>query len=262
MADTLSQHQNNPPRLFRHTQTTLGTELRWIIDHLLPARCPLCFAPICSDNPSQLLCPTCTTQLHQSAPSCCPRCAEPYIATCTTPHLCSRCLHQPPAFVWLKAATLYDDNVANAVHQFKYQGKTTLAAALAQCMLQQLGPDILNFQPQLLMPVPLHSSRLRQRGYNQSLLLTRELARQLNLPISINALRRDRSTSSQTQLNAQQRLRNLRNAFSIKDKLSPQRILLIDDVVTTTATARACAKTLCAQGHSVAVVALGRASLT
>jgi len=184
------------------------------------------------------------------------------MAHSSTQHLCSRCLNDPPPFIWLKTASVYNDPVAKAVQKFKYQGKTSMAPALAQCILEQLGHDIREFNPQLLVPVPLHITRLRQRGYNQALLISRQLARNLQLPVCVKALQRTSATSSQTTLNAQQRLDNLRNAFAIGMRLPPQRILLVDDVVTTTATARTCSAILQQQGHLVAVVAMGRATLT
>lgn len=269
MASGIAQ-QRNTSHLLRRTCTALRAELGWVLDLLLPDQCPLCLAPLSSPETSSsadtkeplLLCPTCSASLTQHPPYCCPRCDEPYNSAHTTNHVCRRCLKDPPPFMWIKTATLFNDRAAQAMHRFKYQGETSLAAALAQCILLQLRQDIDDFNPQLLVPVPLHSSRLRQRGYNQSLLLTRALARQLNLPIDLYNLKRTRATSSQTLLSAIQRQHSLRSAFSMADSLEPQRILLVDDVVTTTATARACTAALRQQGHSVAVVALGRATLT
>jgi len=270
MSGTVSPQHNASSTLFQRIFSTLRAELRWIINSLMPVHCPLCMAELTPSTPAEttatarppLLCPTCRSNLRARAPACCPRCDEPYISASTTNHLCPRCIKDPPAFIWLKTATIFNETAAQAVHQFKYNGKTTLAAALTQCMLQQLEQEIRAFGPQLIVPVPLHITRLRQRGYNQSLLLARNLARQLNLPIANNILKRTRATNSQTQLSARQRHHNLRNAFTCAALPRAQRILLVDDVVTTTATARACARALQAQGHSVAVVALARATLT
>lgn len=270
MPGSIPQQNSITSNLLRHLQQIVTAELHWLLDQLAPRHCPLCLSPLKPSAPStelsapvaQLLCSDCNTKLRQSAAFCCPCCDEPYMTSSATNHICSRCLHEPAPFLWLKTATLYNDTVAQATQKFKYQGKVTLAAALAQFMLQQLSQDIRKFSPQILVPVPLHSTRLRHRGYNQSLLLTRVLARQLEVPIAVNVLKRIRATSSQTQLNAHQRWHNLRKAFEIGEHLAPQRILLVDDIVTTTATARACATVLRQQGHSVAVVALGRATLT
>jgi ComF family protein len=255
---------------------TLIAELKYLANLLMPAYCQICNAPLASkrpnDNsatPSTLappaptnICAKCAHQCQQKPLDACPLCGEPYNATSTNSHLCSRCIQQPPPFIWLKTAGIYNDTIANAIQQFKYHGKTTLATGLAQCMIAQLRADIVDFAPDIIVPVPLHITRLRERGFNQSLLLARHIGKQLTIPVSAMALQRIRPTSSQAQLNAHQRRFNLHGAFAVRQALAPQKILLVDDIVTTSATVRSCAKILYRQGHFVAVIAMGRASLT
>lgn len=151
--------------------------------------------------------------------------------------------------------------MAQAMNGFKYHGQTILAKPLAQCIVDQLGNDIKNYQPDIILPVPLHRQRLRERGYNQSLLLAQHVGKKFAIQVETQAISRRRSTQAHSLLSASQRHTNLNGAFAIKRTLKPQRILLIDDIVTTTSTARACATLLTKNGHTVAVVALGRASL-
>jgi ComF family protein len=124
----------------------------------------------------------------------------------------------------------------------KYRGKFALADALGRLM--QAFPEFP--QADLLMPVPIHPTRLREREFNQSLLLADRLNRTLRLPLSFDNLVRTRPTPPQTELSRSARLTNLRRAFSLRhpDDVKERRILLIDDVFTTGTTVNECAKTL------------------
>ena len=238
-------------------------ELLWLSYQLLPPHCPLCGKPLQpkSDGSIATLCDLCRNQCQSRAQAHCPRCDEPYQASSITSHQCSQCLKTPPPFEWIKTAGIYTEVMAQAMNQFKYHGRATLAKPLAQCILDQLGDEISAYRPDLIIPVPLHRERLRERGYNQSLLLARQLGKVLNVEVLAQGMVRSRPTSPQSLLNASKRHKNLHGAFKINHNLAPQRLILVDDIVTTTSTARACSTLLSQQGHTVAVVALGRASL-
>lgn len=238
-------------------------ELQWLSYQLLPPHCPLCNTPLQPqpDGTIASLCATCKSQCHVQPSECCPRCAEPYQASSSSRHQCSQCIKTPPSFEWIKTAGIYTEVMAQAMNQFKYHGRPTLAKPLGQCILDQLSTEIRAYQPDLIIPVPLHIKRLRERGYNQSLLLARQVGNALDIDVLAQGMIRTRPTSPQSLLNAKKRHKNLHGAFKIDHNLTPQRVLLIDDIVTTTSTARACSTLLCHHGHSVAVVALGRASL-
>lgn len=238
-------------------------ELLWLSYQLLPPHCPLCNEPLQTkpDGSIATLCPTCTDQCQHQALDCCPRCHEPYQAQSSTPHQCSQCLKTPPPFTWIKTAGIYTEVMAQAMNKFKYHGRPTLARPLAQCILDQLSDEITAYQPDIIIPVPLHRKRLRERGYNQSLLLARQVGKSLNIDVLPQGMIRTRPTSPQSLLNANKRQKNLHGAFEINYSLPSQRVILIDDIVTTTTTARACSALLSHHGHTVAVVALGRASL-
>jgi len=153
-----------------------------------------------------------------------------------------------------RAAALFRSPLREAIHQFKYEGLRALASILGEMLY-----DSWEAQPwpvELIVPVPLHPIRLRERGYNQSALLARELARHIRLPVAERALLRIHPTPPQVGLNAEQRAENVRNAFRCgDDSLRGKRVLLIDDVLTTGSTLRACAQALL-EGGAQAVWAL------
>ena len=152
----------------------------------------------------------------------------------------------------------YVPPLQEALCLFKYRGKITLAPTLARLMIDQLPP----LDPvDLIMPVPLHSERLREREFNQSLLLADLIGRHLHCPVSYTNLLRIVPSQPQTMLSRKDRLRNLRKAFSLRhpDRIAKKRILLIDDVYTTGTTVNECAKTLRKTGSGdVYVLTLAR----
>jgi len=161
----------------------------------------------------------------------------------------------------IRSATFFESGaLRNVIHKFKYEnlhilGKS-LASLLATCYtINQMKADI-------IVPVPLHKSRLKDRGYNQSAILARELARQLNLPVDEKTLIRHRKTQSQMSLNANDRQKNVAEAFSCrKNILTAKTVLLIDDVCTTGATLDACAAALKATGiTTIDALTIARAS--
>jgi ComF family protein len=147
----------------------------------------------------------------------------------------------------IHAAARLAGPLRKATHQFKYGGLRVLAPLLGQMLFDCWSSDPLPVQ--VIVPVPLHSSRLRERGYNQSALLAHELAKHTGLPVSENALVRLTPTPPQVGLNAVERARNVRGAFScINGELRGCQVLLVDDVLTTGATVRTCAEELLRAG--------------
>ena len=158
-------------------------------------------------------------------------------------HRCGDCRERTPRFDQAVAAGRYEGVMANAIQLFKYQGKTNLAGPLAGLLVQPL-----NRLPAVdgLVPVPLDSSRLRERLYNQSLLLCDVLHRKTAIEVIPDGLERIRATVPQTGLSLKERRRNVRRAFSVKRaaRIKGRRIMLIDDVLTTGATVNECARML------------------
>jgi ComF family protein len=177
---------------------------------------------------------------------------------------CAACVRRPPVFLRARAAALYLpaavglNALAAAVHALKYGRRRRVAAALGPLLAARYpyGPDA------LLVPVPLHVRRLRARGFNQALLLARALARRRGLHIAARALVRLRDTQTQPGLSAAERRRNLRGAFGVREPeaVAGRHVVLVDDVLTTGATADACAFSLRAAGAArVDVFTAGRA---
>jgi ComF family protein len=162
----------------------------------------------------------------------------------------------------LICAGAFQGPLRTAIHNFKYESDTPLASALALLLAQALvsGEKAgLDSEPPSVIPVPLHIDRKRQRGYNQSELLARELAKITGWPL-VRGLERVRNTRSQVGLTAEERRENMRDAFAWRGGAVPRRVLLVDDVCTTGATLSACADVLRANGaRGVYAAAVGRA---
>lgn len=228
-----------------------------LLDWLLPPCCPLCGTAL---KVSQGFCPTCQAGIQPLSAARCPHCALPYPTEEGSAHLCEACLRLPPAFQTTIAAGLYDGTLRQAIHRFKYDGELSLERPLAQLLTDTVLPALAAWRPTLLIPVPLHRERLRARGFNQTLLLARHLGRHLGCPVSARTLIRSRPTPPQTGLSAAERSANLRGAFVLCHPLPQERIILLDDVMTTGATARECARLLKDGGAEVMVAVLARAA--
>jgi ComF family protein len=186
-------------------------------------------------------------------------CAVAYRSPTPSLHHCEACLRHPPPFVKVHAVGPYAGTLQDAIQRFKYHGQLPLERPLGTLLIETVlrgwGP-----RPNLVVAVPLHKNRLRARGYNQALQLARQVGRHLGVPVAPELLRRVRDTAAQQGLDAAARNSNLRGAFAVSHPVSARRILLVDDVMTTGATARECAAVLCAAGASaVEVAVLGRA---
>lgn len=237
----------------------LRRELIGLADLCFPSVCPLCRQTL---QATTLFCPTCLGGIVPVISPRCSCCDLPFAALDGGDHLCQSCLQDPPPFLWAKSVGLYDGTLRRAVRKFKYEGDFNLDRSLAALMEKTLQGALEDFCPDLLLPVPLHIDRLRQRSYNQALLLANFLGRSWRLPVASRLLLRIRPTPPQIGFKAAQRRRNLRGAFALSRPLQGERVLLVDDVMTTAATARECSRTLLDGGASaVAVAVLARARL-
>lgn len=234
-------------------------EVKGLLDLFFPPLCLLCHTPR-GESRDPSLCPRCLDGCLPLTSPCCPRCALPFATIGGGDHVCGECLLQPPDFAWTVAAGLYEEALRHAIHRFKFDGSLALDRPLARLLdtaWQRTAPDWL---PDLIVPVPLHPLRLSQRTYNQALLIARELGRSRQLPVDAHLLIRVLPTLAQAGLTARERHRNLLGAFALTRGLSGEKILLIDDVMTTGTTARICATALRAGGAGeVGLAVLARA---
>lgn len=212
--------------------------LNSIQDCLFPPTCLLCDAPGCG---SRDLCAACHSSLLRNEHRC-PRCAAPLQADVPIDCLCGQCLKQLPAYDSVHAPFLYNDAMRYLIHGLKFSQRFHHARLLGALLAETI--DAATPLPQLLIPVPLHPARYRERGFNQALEIARTAARQLLIPLEFTASRRRRDTPHQTGLTAKQRRKNLRNAFIVDKPLSAQHVAIIDDVMTSGTTVNELAKAL------------------
>jgi ComF family protein len=171
--------------------------------------------------------------------SACPRCALPLP---TPGSVCGECLRDPPPLDAIHAAFLYAPPLDRLLPRFKFHGDLAAGRLLAALMCET-APSMPN--DAVIVPIPLHRKRLRQRGYDQALELAKPLAAACGFPLRDDLLHRARATAAQSRLHADQRKRNLRNAFEVDSELAlPSCVVLVDDVMTTGATLHAAAKAL------------------
>ena len=184
----------------------------------------------------------------------------PETATGLIGGLCPTCSAARPLLHQMRAPLHYAEPTSGIIHSLKYEGYFALAAPLARILID--GWPVWDRPPALIIPIPLHPRRRRQRGYNQSELLARPLAAALNLECNPSALRRTRHTAPQVGLGPQARAENVRGAFeAVADVVAGRNVLLVDDVLTTGATMTAAAEALLAVGAvDVSAYCLARVS--
>lgn len=225
---------------------SLAAVIRRMLSAVLPVDCANCGITL-TDDPIPCFCRECWQAITPLSGPTCPRCGRPFaspVALAYSPrHLCAACRIHPPSFTQAWSLYAYESPLREAIRLFKYHKKVSLAVPLGDLMAEAFPqlPEV-----DLLIPVPLHASRLREREFNQSLLLADRLNRRLGLPLSYDNLVRVRPTQPQTELSRTARLKNLRRVFVVQrpDEVAGKRILLVDDVLTTGTTVNECAKAL------------------
>ncbi|MCB9747561.1 MAG: ComF family protein [Candidatus Omnitrophica bacterium] len=220
-----------------------------------PPHCILCKTNSSARLPRHPLCPQCQHQISWNTPPFCPKCSR-HLGSAQRAR-CRDCQQTPMHFDFAWSACLYQDLLRTLIHKFKYEQKTYLRFFLTQLMIDFIHRHELDIaQFDLLVPIPLFPTRLRERGYNQSLLLTQQLSKTFNIPYADHHLIRVRPTETQTHLSRKERWTNIEHAFKIKApwKVRGQSILIIDDLMTTGATASTAAQCLKQSGAKTVAV--------
>ncbi|MBL4756280.1 MAG: ComF family protein [Rhizobiales bacterium] len=220
---------------------------RTIADFVLPPQCPVCRAII---NEQGHLCPECWMTLDLVEAPVCDRLGIPFALPALPGTVSAGAQAAPPVFAHARSAVLYNDPARQLVHGLKYRDRSDYALPMARMMFRA-GQEMLD-GADIIMPVPLHVRRLWSRRFNQSLQLAAHIARFANVPLMYDGLSRTRATPQQVGLSDTQRKRNVANAFNVPDRHVPmirgRRVILVDDVLTTGATANAASRALLRAG--------------
>lgn len=227
----------------RTIATSMHPYLRGALDLLYPPRCEAC-----GQLRREVCCNECLAQVEYITPPLCELCGEPFDPLAQAAPRCADCRGRRRAFSVARSAVYYDGPLVAAIRRFKYDCQMVLWRPLGEIMVEALanGASALEADTiDVVCPVPLHESRLRERGFNQSELLAEVVADALDRPLKL-LLERVRPTIPQVELPAQSRASNVLDAFAVclREEIQGKRVLLVDDLYTTGATMAECARAL------------------
>ena len=237
-----------------------------LLDWFYPPRCRFCKEVILGQD-DKCFCESCREKIRVVSHPLCSKCGQPFLDASGEDHLCGGCLIRPPSFLTARAWACYPREeidmhpLRRIVQQFKYGGRVSLGRPLGRLMARGCYEFFCDLPLDCIVPVPLHPRRLRWRGFNQAVILGREVSRLWGVPMDPFILLRSRETPPQTQLPEGDRRKNVRGAFSLKTEKSVRgkRLLLVDDVYTSGATVKECSRTLIRAGaKAVSVLTLAR----
>jgi len=228
--------------------------LRTLADLFVPPVCRVCRRP--GDFP---LCRGCLAEFRLISPPRCVTCGRP-VRRAAPPTVCAACRISPPLYTRARPAGVYDGALREAIHALKFGGCRAIAGPLGDLIAATVQADD-RLRADVIIPVPLHASRYRQRGFNQAELLARRVAMRLGLPCEARLLRRARATEAQSGLNREVRETNVRGAFVCARPLAGHDVLLVDDVMSTGFTVSECARALGSAGAREVAVATAAAAV-
>lgn len=227
--------------------------LRALSDLLYPPACLRCRAPLTRDG--CIFCRACRAAMPKAAAPMCHRCGGPIAAAFDARVDCAACRRRAPAFAIARARRSYTGPTAESIQSFKYRRRWRIGRWLSRDMAACAHATLPLQEIDLVVPVPPHWLKRRMAGFDHAGQLARDTARRLRLPYDSRALRRRRWTSSQTRLPSPARFRNVRAAFAADaPRVAHRTVLLVDDVLTSGATADACARALTAAGARRVIV--------
>ena len=223
-------------------------EIRNILDYIYPPRCP-----VCDGISTRGICDTCKKSLVCITDTYCMKCGKPLEEE--QEEYCADCKKRTHYFEQGRALYSYQGQLRTSLYRLKYANRREYAVVYGREMAKYLGRWIRRVRISRIVPVPLHPSRQRKRGYNQAALLAREIGRQLDIQVDQKLLHRVKKTEAQKSLTGQERRKNLSQAFQVRGEIFPgERILLVDDIYTTGATADAAARCMRQSGRCLVFV--------
>jgi competence protein ComFC len=227
------------------------------VDLVYPPSCPGCRKPLPRVAVDEMICLPCWSRITMNRPPFCHACGRQLTNRDTGKNMCLRCMRIPKAFDRAFSVCIYDGVIKTLIHEFKYKDKQYLGKPLSKLLIDyikryELPVNYMDY----LVPMPLHRAKLREREFNQAQILCRELGTALDKPLLENNLFRFRATDTQASLEPHQRFLNVRGSFAVTEKRSvtDKNILLVDDVLTTGATASEAAKALKDAGANIVFV--------
>ncbi|MBI1812142.1 MAG: ComF family protein [Nitrospirae bacterium] len=225
-----------------------------LVNLIYPSICPLC-SNLSDSFQHSPICTNCWRGIKRYSGPSCRICAVPLVSVYAA--VCKECLTHLPSFSVVLNYGIYSDALAEAINLMKFSGLRRFTNPLGKLLLNLEMPECDG-----IIPVPLSKNALRARGFNQSLLMARVISKNIKTPLYMDMLLKVRDTLPQVGLGAKERMKNLRGAFKTNGKINNLRLLLLDDVMTTGATARECSKTLMSAGaKEVIVITLARAGM-
>ncbi len=241
-------------KMWNSLKTRRRSLAAFTLNLIYPSICPICkkYSDNCKYSP---ICKNCWDEIKQYSGPACSICATPLVSEYAT--VCENCIDNSPRFSKVLNYGLYSGALAEAIHRMKFYGIRRLAKPLTSLLLNLPIPKYDG-----ILPVPLSKKGLISRGFNQSLLISKLLSDELHIHLFANSLLKIKDTLPQIGLNAKQRMKNIKGAFAANADIKGLKLLLVDDVMTTGATARECSKTLINAGaKEVVVVTLARSGM-
>lgn len=216
-----------------------------LLDYIFPRRCPLCEEII--TNNKLLTCEKCSEKDFFINGPRCKKCGKEI--SLAEKEYCYDCEKRSHKFEMGVSAFRHTKEVKNSIYRFKYSNKREYKDFFCDSIIKRTGKIIKSWDADVLIPVPLHKSKLIMRGYNQSEVLSKILSNKLGIPCNTSILIRDKKTVPQKELSTVQRKKNLENAFKINcDIVQYKKIILVDDIYTTGNTIDACSEVLRKKG--------------
>jgi ComF family protein len=232
---------------------TISIFLNKLFDLIFHSNCRVCKLPL-DDNRKLCICSSCWLKIEIIREPLCKKCGIPLYAA-GVGRICGNCIKDKNYFSIARSIGVYDGTLREAIHLFKYKSKTLLGNYFAELIKDKIDNDF-DYKHKLLknidyvLPVPLHKKKLKQREYNQSMILSRIVSEYTNIPILPDCLVRIKTTTPQSKLPRKKRFENIKGVFDVKkpENIHNKTLLLVDDIFTTGATINECSKVLLKYG--------------